>query len=126
MNFHNINLKFQKVLIILICSIIITTGVSVFGYLNNNDAKESFKTYIIDECESIAIAAQKYASTDKSGFIDWRLPISYEKVHSINHVIIKSSEDFLIIYSTPKVVQKGFSAIETHITLDQINIKVIE
>lgn len=126
MNFVNINIKYQKVLVILVCSIIIGTGVSVFGYLKDNDAKESFRMYLINECENLALLAQKHASKETSGFIDWKLPASSEKIHSIYHKIIKIDPDSLIILSTPKVTQKSFTAVETLITRNQIITRVIE
>lgn len=126
MNFTHINIRFQKVLVILVCSIIIGSGVSVSEYLTKNNAKESFKISLIDECENLGSQAQQYSTKAQSGFTNWKLPHSSEISYSINHSILVSTKDSLIIYSSPKISQNNFNAIETLVTKDQIIISVIE
>ena len=99
---------------------------SVSEYLTNNNAKESFKTSSIDECENLGSQAQQYLTKEQSGFTNWKLPPTSEISYSINHTILVNTKDSLIIYSSPKVKQNNFNAVETLVTKDQIIISVIE
>jgi len=126
LNFTHINIRFQKVLVILVCSILIGSGVSVSNYLSNNNAKESFKITLIDECENLGSQAQKYSTKALSGFTNWKLPPASDKSYSINHSIVMNTKDSLMIHSSPKVSQNNFNAVETLVTKDHIIISVIK
>lgn len=121
MNGRLFNIRIQQIIAVLVCSILIGSGVSVSNYLSKSDLELSSSKDMLDQCENLGIQAQKFSvDQGNAGFSDWHFPQHLYNNAVYDYSVESITKDSLIFTVVPKTTEKIHRKIQTIVTKDDI------